>query len=179
MKRTIQITLAGDKQATMPPIDPKVEILTVWHCRYRTLRPIQALRRLTDLIIASYPDDTLEFLSSLKHLRDLRIMHLPHVRDLSPLAELRQLETLGLATLPSWDASGRVTEVRSLAPLARMRGLKYLALFGVVPKGRSLAAIARCPKLVTARLSKYPKAEMRRFYERTGISDDPLLPPAG
>jgi hypothetical protein len=175
----VQIKLQRDKQTTMPSIDASVEILTVWHCRYRTLRPIANLRRLTDLVIATYPDDTLEILTSLKRLRDLRIMHLPHVSDLSPLAELPRLESLELSTLPSWDASGRVTEVRSLAPLASLPSLKHLSLFGVVPRSRSLAEITGCPKLVTARFSKYPKAEITRFYESTRLSDDHLPPPAG
>ena len=107
-------------------------------------------------------------------------MHLPKVDDLAPLAELRRLETLSLSTLPSWDASGKVTEVRSLDPIAKLPSLKHLALFGVVPKGRSLEAITRCRNLVASRFSKYPKAEMVRFYEATQMSDEfPPPPEAG
>ena len=86
----MRVDLKGDKQTAMPSIDPSVESLEVWHCRYRTLTPIGALRRLKALIIGSVPDDSLEFLSSLKSLRDLRIMHMPKVRDLGPLAQLRR-----------------------------------------------------------------------------------------
>jgi hypothetical protein len=121
----------------------------------------------------------LDFLASLRGLRDLRIMHMPKVRDLAPLAELRRLETLGLSTLPSWDASGRVTEIRSLAPLAKLPALKHLALF-VVSKNRSLSALERAPKLASVRVSKFPKSEVKRFREASGIFDDNFpAPPAG
>jgi hypothetical protein len=81
------------------------------------------------------------------------------------------LESLSLETLPSWDASGKVTEVESLDPIASLPSLKHVALFGVVPKTKSLAALERCPKLISARFSKYPKAERERFYEAKKVSD--------
>jgi hypothetical protein len=176
----MNIRLARDRNTSMPPLHPSVDGLWIWHCRYRTLEPVGDLHKLKYLVIATYPDDSLALLAGLRNLRDLRIMHLPKVRDLAPLAELRRLETLGLSTLPSWDASSKVTEVRSLAPIAKLPSLKHLALFGVVPKGRSLLALRRCNKLVSARFSKYPKAEVKRFYEATQLSDEfPPPPEAG
>jgi hypothetical protein len=93
------------------------------------------------------------------------------VQDLAPLARLTQLEALQLATLPSWDASGKKTIVGSLDPLAELPLLKHLELFGVVPQDKSLAALERCPALVSVRVSKYPKAEITRFYATTKLSD--------
>jgi hypothetical protein len=168
------VKLARDKSTTMPAVDPAVDTLCVWHCRYQTLRPIGELRRLESLVIATFPDDSLEFLGPLKRLRDLRIMHLPRVSDLAPLAALRRLETLGLSTLPSWDSSGRVTKVKSLAPLAKLPTLKHLAFFGVVPRDKSLAPLTASRSLVAAQFSKYPRAEVKRFYDDSDISDDPL-----
>lgn len=173
------VKLARDKSTTMPAVDPAVDTLCVWHCRYQTLRPIGQLRRLESLVIATLPDESLDFLGPLKHLRDLRIMHLPRVSDLTPLTALRRLETLSLSTLPSWDSSGRVTKVQSLAPLAELPSLKHLALFGVVARDKSLAPLAGCRNLVAAQFSKYPKAEIERFYDDSDISADPLPPPAG
>jgi hypothetical protein len=174
----MHVDLKGDKEAAMPPVDRAVESLLVWHCRYRTLAPLGALRRLKFLMVCPVPDGSLGFLASLKNLRELRIMHMPKVRDLAPLAELRRLEILGLGTLPSWDASGRVTEVRSLAPLAKLPSLKHLALFGVVSRSRSLKALEGCPKLSSVCVSKFPKAELKRFREASGIFDDDFPPPA-
>jgi hypothetical protein len=99
---------------------------------------------------------------------------------LAPLADLHRLKILSLSTLPSWDASGQVTEVRSFAPLGRLPALKHLGLFGVVPRGRSLKALERCPNLVSVCVSKFPKAEVKRFREATGIvRDDFPAPTAG
>jgi hypothetical protein len=101
-------------------------------------------------------------------------------RDDDPCAaELSRVEMLSLSTLPSWDASGRVTEVRSLAPIAKMNSLKHVALFGIVSRSRSLMALEDCPNLVVARFSKYPKAEVERFREASGIVRDDFPATAG
>jgi hypothetical protein len=168
----MHIDLLGDRQKEMPSVDASVESLQIWHCKYTTVRSVGRLRKLRRLVICPLPDDTLEFLRPLTPLRHLTIQHLPKVRDLSPLAALRRLETLGLSTLPSWDASGRVVEVRSLTPIAELPRLELLTLFGVVPKTRSLRALQRCETLRAARFLKYPKAEVKRFYEVTGVSPE-------
>jgi hypothetical protein len=141
------------------------------------LKPVADLRQLRVLTIASYPDDSLAPLSTLQDLQYLRILHMPNVHDLGPLVDLRKLESLSLETLPSWDSSSRVTTVESLEPLATLPGLKHVALFGVVPKEKSLAALQRCPGLLSARFSKYPKTEVRRFYDATKVTDDHVPEP--
>jgi hypothetical protein len=168
----MHVDLLGDQQKDMPAVDSSVVSLQIWHCKYRSVDPVRRLRKLRKLVICPLPDGTLDFLSSLKELRQLTIQHLPKVRDLSPLATLRRLETLGLSTLASWDASGRVVEVRSLAPIADLPRLKYLTLFGIVPKTRSLRALERCDTLLAARFLKYRQAEVQRFYEATGVSSE-------
>jgi len=168
----MQVDLVGNQEKQMPPLDSSVERLLIWRCKYRSLEPVRNLRKLRQLVICPLPDDTLDFLTSLKELRQLAIEHLPKVRDLSPLALLRRLESLRLSTLPSWDASGRVVEVRSLTPIAELPHLKYLTLFGIVPKTRSLKALEQCESLLAARFLKYRKAEVKRFYEATGVSSE-------
>ncbi|MCX7009165.1 MAG: hypothetical protein NTY53_18285 [Kiritimatiellaeota bacterium] len=163
--------LMRDRQKTMPTVDRSVDGLRVWHCGYRTLKPVGELHQLRTLVIATLPDDSFAFLSALRSLRYLRILHLPRITDLAPLAELQQLKSLSLSTLPSWDSSSRVTEVESLDPLGTLAALEYLELFGVVGRTRSLAALERCRSLTSARFSKYPKEEVDRFYAATKVSD--------
>lgn len=119
------------------------------------------------LDIATYPDETLELISSLKKITYLRILHLPNISDLSPLAALQNLQSLSLATLPSWDASGKVTVVESLEPLVRLPKLRHLELFGVRPKDKSLRPLYGIKSLETGRFSKYPRKEIEAFYAQT------------
>jgi hypothetical protein len=172
------VELVRDKQTQMPALPAGVESLRIWHCGYKTLRPLADLRGLRTLVIAVFPDETLNMLGALGDLQYLRIVHLPRVTDLSPLEGLHRLETLSLETLPSWDASGSVTVVDSLDPIGRLAQLKHLSLFGVVPKDRSLAAVQRCRSLVSARFSKYPKPEVQRFYAETTVTDAHVPEPA-
>jgi hypothetical protein len=165
----MHVDLMRDKSTIMPVVDGRVHQLRIWHCKYKTLRPIKELLNLRVLVIATYPDDSLEPLLPLVNLRCLSILHLPKIRDLSAFANLRQLETLDLQTLPSWDASGRVTEVESLEPIAALPALKHLSLYGVVPKTRSLAPLVGCPNLKSARFSKYPLEKVERFYASTKV----------
>lgn len=109
----MHLDLMRDKSKVFPALAQSNELrsLRIWHCRYRTLNQVSALRNLETLIIATFPDSSLAALSPLGRLRYLRVLHLPLIRDLSPLATLSQLECLSLETLPSWDSSSRVTEV--------------------------------------------------------------------
>ena len=169
----MHIDLVGDKQTAMPQVDSSVDSLRIWHCRYRTVTLVGTLRgsgRSSSALFRMTPRGVPGFIQ--RHLRELTIMHLPKVRDLSPLADLRRLERLGLSTLPSWDASGKVVTVRSLKPIADLPRLKYLTLFGIVPKTRSLAALSGCKKLIAARFLKYRKAEVRRFYETSNVASE-------
>ena len=162
-----------DKKNAMPEdLDPnEIDSLRIWHCSYKTLKPVSELRRLHTLVIATYPDSSFELLSSLSSLRRLRVLHLPHITDLDPLAGLKELETLCLETSPGWDSSGKVTTVASLDPLSKLPSLKHISLFGVVSTDRSLCALERCVGLSSAKFSKYPKKEVERFFRVMKISE--------
>jgi len=169
----MHIDFIYDKANSMPAVsDPNaVKSLRIWNCKFRTLEPLSVFLHLRTLQILTFPDDSLTVLAQLSSLRYLRIVHLPKVTDLTPLIHLHELESLSLETLPSWDASSKVTVVNSLDPLAQLPRLKHLSLFGVVPPDRTLAAIERCENLVSGRFSKYPKKEVDRFYNATGLSN--------
>jgi len=144
---------------------------TVWHCRYKSLEPLAELRDLEELVIATFPDESFEFLGRLQNLRYLRIVHMPRISDLGPLARLTRLTSLSLSTLPSWDASGRTITVRSLDPLTAIPGLAHLELLGICPPDKSLGPLEKCKRLLTARVSQYPRAEIDRFFGQTSVAD--------
>jgi hypothetical protein len=135
----------------------------VWHCGYKTLAPLAAFVNLRSLEIATFPDLTLEPIAGLSRLESLSIIHMPQVADLGPLSGLKMLKRLSLRTLPSWDTSGRVTEVRSLAPLIDLPCLTDLELFGVRPPDRSVDDLIRIGSLLRVSISKYPRAEIERL----------------
>lgn len=170
----MHIELDRDASKTFPRIERREAVRTarIWHCGYKTLEPLKELCNLEVLVIATFPDSSLDFLAELKFLRYLRILHLPKVTRLDPLEKLERVEVLSLETSPSWDARRKCTIVESLAPIARMPALKHLNLFGVRPKNKSLADLEKCPCLQTARFSQYPDAEVKRFHEATGVADD-------
>lgn len=150
----------------------EIETARVWFCKYHTLEPLGAFARLRALTIAGYPDSSLEWISRLTKLTYLNVLHLPKVTDLTPLACLKSLTTLCLATLPSWDASGKRTVVASLEPLTNLTALKHLQLFSVVPAERSLEALERMQSLETARLQGFPKKEVSRFFGTTSVRNE-------
>ncbi|MDP8926989.1 MAG: hypothetical protein M3O70_00005 [Actinomycetota bacterium] len=160
-----------DSARELPEVDDpsSVTAMRIWHCKFRSLESLRAYVNLRVLVVASYPDSSLEPIRGLADLRYLRLIHLPVVEDLSPLVGLARLETLRLATLPSWDSSGKTTRVESLKPLASLSALRHLELFGIVPDDGSLAPLERCASLRTVRLSKYPPREVDRFYADTGL----------
>jgi hypothetical protein len=126
---------------------------------------------LETLVVATYPEADLSPVTHLTRLRYLSIVHLPKVSDLAPLAHLESLTTVRLATLPSWDTSGRTTVVDSLEPLAALPNLQHLELFGVLPKDGLLRELEGSNSLRTVRVSKFPSDETTRFYRATGYSD--------
>lgn len=169
-----KLELIRDKSKTMPDISGPSDygFLKIWHCKYETLKPLQRFHNLQTLIIASYPDESLELLSSLNELRHLSILHMPHVSDLNPLSRLEHLISLSLSTLPSWDASGKVTEVDSLLPVSQLRELKHLELFGVVSKSKTLKDLYRLAGLKSAKFSKYSSMEIRKFFQITVVENE-------
>jgi hypothetical protein len=114
------------------PANPDaVRSATVWHCKYKSLEPLIELRNLEELVIASFPDESFEFLGRLEKPRFLWIMHMPKISDVGPLARLTQLTSLSLSTLPSWDASRKTTTIQSLQPLTAIPELAHLGLLGI------------------------------------------------
>jgi len=162
-----------DKAKELPAIgEPQsVRTLRVWHCKYRTLEPVARLTGLTGLVVATYPDASLELLAGLEELKYLFLLHVPKIDTIEPIAQLNRLEVLRLHTLPSWDLSGRTTTVKSLDALANLPLLRHVELFGVRPLDCSLRALERGPSLESVRVSKYPKAEVARFRKTTGLPD--------
>jgi hypothetical protein len=167
----MHVELMRDDAKSFPEVaNPEtVETLRVWHSKYKTLEPLVQFANLRGLEVATFPDPSLQVLAHLKRLQFLRILHLPNVTDLAPLSELRELVTLHLATLPSWDASSKRTVVESLEPLLRLHKLRHLELLSVVPPDRSLAALEELPRLRTANFHGFPKVEVARFSTSSGI----------
>jgi hypothetical protein len=174
------LALMRDPARKFPPVADRdaVRRATIWHCRYTSLAPLAELQHLEQLVIATFPDASLEFLGRLEQLRYLRIVHMPNVSDIEPLARLTQLTSLSLSTLPSWDASGKTTTVRSLEPLAALPALAHLELFGVCPPDKSLAPLQKCRHLQTARFAHYPAADIERFVHQTGVANQSNPEPA-
>lgn len=162
-----------DTAKGFPRFDAPSEVTTLraWHCRYRTFDPIAQLENLKGLVVATYPDPTFDPLCGLRTLRYLSVLHAPKVQTLDPLAALANLEVLSIASLPSWDASGRVIEVDSLRPLAGLAKLRHVELFGVRPSDGSLRDLEGCPALQSVRVSKYPSAEVERFRSARRVTD--------
>ena len=148
-----------------------IHTMRIWHCKYKTFAPISRCINLEVLSIAGFPDETLEILSSLTNLKHLSIVHLPKVSDLAPLASLMALVSLSLSTLPSWDASGKVTIVKSLNPITKLPNLRHLELFGIQSEDKSLSSLYSCTNLVSACFSKYPKKEIDDFFSNTGVEN--------
>jgi hypothetical protein len=166
----MHLDLIRDTRRAFPHLEAPASVRTgrIWHCKYKTLRPLADLSHLKTLVIATYPDASLDIVGGLRYLSYLSILHLPKVHDLLPLASLDNLETLSLATLPSWDVSGKKQLVSSIEPLAQLPRLKHLELFGVVPRDHSLAVLESCQALRSARFSKFPKPKLPASFRQLG-----------
>jgi hypothetical protein len=180
IKEHAHLELMRDSERSFPEIQDKAIIRTalIWHCRYRSLAPVAAMKNLEELVIGMLPDASLEFLGDLTRLRYLRIQHMPKVTDLAALAQLSNIEVLSLSTTPGWDSQRKRTIVDSLGPISRLPNLKQLELFGVCPATLSLLELQRCSGLQSARFSQYPQNEVARFYRATGLADTFASEPA-
>lgn len=175
----MHVELMRSKERAFPALDDPqaIDTLRVWHCQFQSLKPIGALTRLKGLEIASFPDNSFEIFRSLTELTYLRILHMPKVEDISSLSSLSSLRSLSLSTLPSWDSSGKVTIVQSLDALGSLASLRHLELFGVRSSNESLAALERCPSLVSVRLNRFPAEEVDRFRSVVGVTNDRIPDP--
>jgi hypothetical protein len=169
----MHLDLMRDTATAFPEVNYQAEIKTlrVWHCKYKSLQALAGFINLEELVIATFPDKSLDMLISLGNLRYLSIIHMPKVTKLDALSELKNVESLSLATSPAWDASGKCTIISSLEPLTIMKSLKHLELLGVCPADKSLAILEQCKNLQSARFSQYPKNEIERFYLATNVSN--------
>lgn len=170
----VHLDLIRDPARKFPSVaDPElVRSARIWHCKYKSLVPLGALHNLEELVIATFPDESFEFLGKLSELRFLQILHMPKICDISPLSRLQRLTTLSLSTLPSWDASRKTTTVHSLDPLAHLPQLTHLELLGVCPPDKSLLSLERCKHLQTTRVSQYPRDETTRFFSATEVANE-------
>lgn len=173
MNNDQHLDLLRDPATKLSTLEHPLELrsMRVWHCKYKSLRALADLSNLEVLVIGSLPDDSLEFLTSLKKLRYLKILHAPAVRCLGPLTDLSTLESLSLATSPAWDSAGKCLTVPTLEPLTKIASLKHLELFGVCASDKSLAVLEQCKNLQTARFSQYPKSEVNRYYAATRVKN--------
>ena len=150
--------------------DPlEVTSLKIWHCKYKSLSRLAEFRNLISLEIASFPDNSFDYISNLSLLERLSVLHLPKVTNIEPLANLKSLRQLILSTLPSWDASNKITKIESLIPLTKLPNLEAIELIGVVGDNGMLDNLKRCVKLRSAVFTKYPKESVNAFYEMAGV----------
>ncbi len=176
----MHVELRRDAARSFPEIPDadSVTTLRVWHCKYRSLDSLGQLQNLEGLDVATFPDSSLDAIGKLGSLRYLSILHLPKVTDLRPLGRLKSLTSLRLATLPSWDSSGKKTTVDSFRPLAQLRELRHIELLSVVTADRSLGILGRLPSLETANFHGFPRDEVERFFTSPEIIKAHLPKPA-
>lgn len=167
----LHLELIRDPMRRFPIVaDPhSVRSAKIWHCKYKSLAPLGELLNLEELMIATFPDASFEFLEKLKNLRFLSIVHMPKIIDIAPLAKLSKLTSLSLSTLPGWDTSRKTTIIHSLEPLTAIPELAHLELFGICPPDQSLVPLEQCKHLQTARIAQYPQPETVRFFNKTKL----------
>lgn len=149
----------------------EVTSVRVWHCKYKSLKAIEAYVNLRTLVIGTLPDDSIDFLAGLKQLEYLRILHMPKVQNVSALAELEALNCLSLATAPGWDSSRKRTVIDTLEPISALPSLKHIELLEIVSADGSLEPLVRIRHLESARFCGYRLDEVKRFYVITQVED--------
>jgi hypothetical protein len=166
-----KLDLMRDASRDFPSIDQPLSIrkLRVWHCKYRSLTEISRMTNLEELVIASLPDESFDFLAQLRSLRYLSVTHFPKIKSIEPLGVLSALNSISLATSPSWDSANRVLEIDSLQPLLELKSLRHVELFGVRAKDGSLRILEALKSLETAKFSQYPQEEVDRFFQETKV----------
>jgi hypothetical protein len=176
----MHLDLLRESDVALPicPNPGTVKTMRIWHCKYKTFAPLATYVGLQELVIAGFPDESLDVISELADLRYLKIVHLPQVRNVQALIRLQKLESLSLATLPSWDSTSRRTIIVSLESLLELPQLRHIELFGVCPSDGSLSALSHHACLETARFSGYSDSAMRDFFAESGARNEFLPPPS-
>lgn len=167
----MHLELMRIKDKEWPSIEEPLQYSSakVWYCKFRSLAPISQFKNLKTLVIAGFPDSTLDPISSIVGLEYLQIVHMPKITSLDGLSGLKNLQSLSLSTLPSWDSSGKRTIVDSLHPIAALKKLKYMELYGICPANSTLVDLEDCASLVSASFSKYPTGVADQFIEKMGL----------
>lgn len=169
----MRLELVRDAAKSFPQAESPSEVssLCVWHCKYKTLESLAEFENLQTLKIATFPDESFEFLTNLSQLEWLSVLHLPKVKDLEAIGRIKNLRFLELQTLASWDSSRKRTVVHSLAALSKLSKLEHISLLGVVTPDMSLTPLERCKRLKTARFHGYPAQEIERFYQASKVAN--------
>jgi hypothetical protein len=151
----MKLELIRQKANSFPDIEHPLSYtdVRIWHCNYASLSRLSDFRNVQCLEIATLPDSSLDFVGKLSALKSLQIVHLPKIHDIAPLSKLRALETLELATLPSWDASSKRQHISSLKPLQHLAKLQSLALYGIVVDDGLLQPLYSCQSFKELRCS--------------------------
>lgn len=159
-----EVDIRGDRSVAFPDLD---DPLTITHarvlaCKYEDWNGIGRLTNLISLEVSDWLGSDFSPLQSLTSLEQLKITHLPRISSLAPLAGLVSLKRLILETIPSWDSSGKVTEIETLAPL-RDLPLEEVNLFGVRPQSKAVDDLLDIKTLRRVRLSKFAAKEIKRI----------------
>lgn len=159
-----ELDIRGDRALAFPTIEDPLSFThaRVLACCYEQWAALGQLTNLISLEVIDWHARDFEALRPLRHLEQLKVTHLPKVTNLDALADLISLRRLILETIPSWDSSGKVTQVDSLEPLKRLP-LEEVQMFGVRPASKSVDDLLAIPILRQARLSKFAAKEIKRI----------------
>jgi hypothetical protein len=160
----VELDLRGDRNAVFvaPPEPLRFTRARILACRFENWDALGEMSNLVSLEVIDWYAETLDALRPLRQLEQLKITHLPKITSLAPLSELVSLRRLILETIPSWDSSGKVTQVESLRPLCALP-LEEVNMFGVRPASRAVDELLEIATLRKARLSKFAAKEIERI----------------
>lgn len=144
----MKLELIADKAKKFPSIEKpeKYSEIEIIDCNYTSLSSLRDFVNAKSLEIRSIPDGNIDFLKPLKKLKVLKITHFPKLSDISPISHLNSLEQLYLASLTSWDASGKRLTIKSLCPVVSNH-IKSISILGVNLADNDLLCLSKCKNL--------------------------------